>query len=105
MRLHELFSVAVATIQVADCAIIPIRTRPITRRGLAKRQHNGMMMQDPRAKMPWFNFVNETTPDATLDGKAGVLLEPDLIPGTRGIDGAMIRKSKRIKTRQMAFEN
>jgi hypothetical protein len=49
-----------------------------------------MSMNEKR--MPWWNFVNATTTDATADGKVGVIIEPDLIPGTIGIDGGEIRK-------------
>lgn len=55
----------------------------------------GMRMGgDPRKYFPAYNFVNATTPDATADGKIGVLLEPDLVPGARGKDGGMVRKSE-----------
>lgn len=47
-------------------------------------------------KIPWWNFVNATTPDATVDGKIGVIIEPDLIPGTIGIDGGQIKKSETL---------
>jgi hypothetical protein len=55
----------------------------------------GMQMgNDVRAGWPAWNFVNGTTPDATADGKVGVLLEPDLIPGSKGKDGGKVVKSK-----------
>jgi hypothetical protein len=56
--------------------------------------------------MPAWNFVNGTTPDATADGRTGVIIEPDLIPGTWGIDGAHIRRRKSGKSRRPvpAFE-
>jgi hypothetical protein len=45
-------------------------------------------------KMPAWNFVNATTPDATPDGKVGVIIEPDLVDGKAGKDGGIVKTIK-----------
>jgi hypothetical protein len=44
------------------------------------------------AAPPAWNFVNETTPDAAPDGSKGVIIEPDLVEGKAGRDGAVVKK-------------
>jgi hypothetical protein len=46
------------------------------------------------AKMPDWNFANETTKDATPDGLVGVIIEPDLVEGKNGKDGGVVSKVK-----------
>src|ERR1700761_1369090 len=53
---------------------------------IAKRQHHEPI------KMPAWNYANATTPDATPDGKIGVIIEPDLEEGKLGKDGATVKK-------------
>jgi len=67
----------------------------------------GMQMQtsNPKQRMESYNFVKQTTADATADGQRGVLLEPDLIPGRPGKDGARIIKRMACLTRQRARSN
>jgi hypothetical protein len=43
-------------------------------------------------KLPDWHYVNATTPGARPDGSFGVILEPDLLPGTTGKDGAIVAK-------------
>jgi hypothetical protein len=45
-------------------------------------------------KMPSWNYANATTPDATPDGRVGVILEPDLVEGQPGKDGAIVKKTR-----------
>lgn len=47
--------------------------------------------QQPR-RFPEWNYANVTTVDATPDGKVGVMLEPDLVVGKPGKDGAKVEK-------------
>jgi hypothetical protein len=46
------------------------------------------------ASMPAWNLANASTPDATLDGSVGILLEDDLVPGKPGKDGATVTKTR-----------
>jgi hypothetical protein len=43
---------------------------------------------------PIWMMVNSTTLDAAPDGSKGVIIEPDLIEGTPGKDGAVVKKIK-----------
>jgi hypothetical protein len=43
-------------------------------------------------KFPDWHYVNATTPGAKPDGSFGVILEPDLVPGKPGKDGAIVTK-------------
>lgn len=50
---------------------------------------------EPRAfPPPKWNFANATTEDAKADGSAGVIIEPDLVEGKAGRDGAIVKKIK-----------
>jgi hypothetical protein len=70
---------------VANEAIAAV-TR-VERPHLQKRQHAHQVV-----KLPDWHYVNETTPGARQDGSSGVILEPDLVPGTTGKDGAQVTK-------------
>jgi hypothetical protein len=54
-----------------------------------------LVPQDGPMKMPpleaW-QFVKQTTPDASPNGTVGVYLEPDLVEGKPGKDGATVKK-------------
>ena len=50
------------------------------------------ILNEVKAKLPAWHFINATTPDATPDGSEGIYLEPDLVPGTAGRDGAQVKK-------------
>lgn len=60
------------------------RMRPIEER---------MAEMSPK-RFPAWNYANQTTADATADGSVGVILEPDLVPGKPGKDGATVKKIK-----------
>ncbi|KAE9975975.1 hypothetical protein EG328_002901 [Venturia inaequalis] len=60
---------------------------------------NAAVLAEPDLKpvnmnMPLWNFANESTPDAKADGSVGVLIEPDLVEGKGGKDGATVTKIK-----------
>jgi hypothetical protein len=44
--------------------------------------------------VPDWNNANETTADATANGSAGAIIEPDLVEGATGKDGATVKKIK-----------
>jgi hypothetical protein len=41
---------------------------------------------------PKWMYANETTSDAKPDGSEGVIIEPDLVEGKPGVDGAQVKK-------------
>jgi hypothetical protein len=55
---------------------------------------NALFPRNNPIKMPSWNYANETTPDATPDGRVGVILEPDLVEGKPGKDGALVKKTR-----------
>ena len=66
---------------LVEAAATPALKRSI----LETRQHKPI-------KMPDWNYANQTTPDATPDGKTGVFFEPDLVDGKVGKDGGVVKK-------------
>jgi hypothetical protein len=111
MRLHESVLAVLAIAQAVKSSVVP-NVESSYRGGILPRQvadedeveapegarsMGGMHAQggDARQRMESYNFVKQTTADATANGKVGVILEPDLIPGTRGKDGARVVKRMR----------
>jgi hypothetical protein len=74
---------------LAECSAIPTINEVQPRGGmyLEKRQEHGT--HGRVQQMEWWNYANSSTQGATADGKYGVILEPDLIVGTPGIDGGI----------------
>jgi hypothetical protein len=70
---------------LADSAVI------LESPAILKRQHDH---QQPLKKFADWHYANATTPDAKPDGSAGVILEPDLVPGKPGKDGATVTKGR-----------
>lgn len=54
--------------------------------------HSAVVTREIPAKLPSWHYVNTSTPDATADGKTGVIIEPDLIVGKPVTPGATVTK-------------
>jgi hypothetical protein len=72
---------------LASGALLPER---IHSPSILKRQHGHQDI----LKFPDWHYVNATTPGAKPDGSFGVILEPDLVPGKPGKDGATVTKGR-----------
>jgi hypothetical protein len=95
MVFQTFFSLVVAAAAVVEAVKIPQRIKGESLIG--RREYNQLLRRQhghEAIKMPEWNYANGTTKDATIDGKVGVILEPDLIVGSKGKDGAMITKCK-----------
>jgi hypothetical protein len=73
--------VLAALLAVANAAVLP---------DIVKRQHGHQEI----LKFSDWHYVNATTPGAKPDGSFGVILEPDLVPGKPGKDGATVTKGR-----------
>jgi hypothetical protein len=83
MRLLKFLAEAAGVIQIVDAVYIPSNIPPD-----GFRDH--VTKFEPQA----WNFANSTTADAKADGSVGVIIEPDLVEGVPGKDGAIIKKIK-----------
>jgi hypothetical protein len=75
-------------------AVLGLATAASTPPTVFHDRSNALFKRNQPIKMPAWNYANQTTADATADGKVGLILEPDLVEGKPGKDGATVTKSK-----------
>jgi hypothetical protein len=92
MTFQRLIVTAIVTAGLVDSAITPnFRTRGESLIG--RREYNTLLRrQHTQVKLPDWHYANDTTKDATENGKVGVIIEPDLVLGKPGKDGATVTK-------------
>jgi hypothetical protein len=83
MRIGQFQVALLSYFSLVEAAATSYRT--LNKVKIAKRQHHEPI------KMPAWNSANSTTPDATPDGKKGVIIEPDLKEGKPGKDGGIVK--------------
>jgi hypothetical protein len=90
MGLAKYIPAFVGALALADAATTPF-SHDRSNAALLKRDpphaHNGTII-----KMPAWNYAKATTKDATANGTVGVIIEPDLVVGKPGKDGAVVKK-------------
>jgi hypothetical protein len=79
--------VLIALSALANGVVLPKNAQSAN---ILRRQHGHQQI----LKFPDWHYVNATTPGAKPDGSLGVILEPDLVPGKPGKDGATVTKGR-----------